>query len=787
MGISKRGQSLKDQVVSFTPSISAERAEIVTRSYKKYGHEDPLILRARALEDILDNKTLYILEKDLLAGNQAPRPRCAEVFPEFSTRWILKELNDFEKRDSDIFTIDEDVKRRLRDILPWWEGRCVQDRVLQLLPQKIESANRDLVFILTSLSSGVGHIAVDYERCIRYGLRRIIDDSSRLEAALIMDSQEAIERRNFFRAVRIVCEALIRFARRCSSYARKRAAEETDPERQKELSGIAEICSRIPEEPARTFHEALQSFWFVHLVLQIESNGHSISPGRFDQYMYPWYRRDLDAGLLTRDRGKELLENLWIKMNELIKLRDLRGSKAFGGYPLFQNIIVGGVDEYGRDASNELSFLCMEVTRELKLPQPSFSVRWHAGTPRRFMTEAASVVKGGFGMPAFFNDEVIIPMMLDMGYSFDEARNYTEVGCVEPQTAGTTEGYYPSGFMNLSKVLELTLNNGTNPLTGNRIGVQTGEDFDNFADFYEAYLTQLGYFCDLMADAINCIDSVQGRYVPTPFCSCFVDDCLESGTDVRRGGARYNFSSPNVVALANVADALMVLKEAVFKEKKVSYGSLRKILRDNYDGNEVLRQRFLKDYPKYGNDNDEVDSFARDIALFLDKRFRRRKNVRGGCFYVGLQSISAHALFVNSLGATPDGRKMEMLLADGGCSPAQGRDRLGPTAIACSVAKIDHFKVPNGTLLNIKLNPSLLETTEGIQHLITLIESYFTMKGQHVQFNVVSADVLRAAQKSPEEYGDLVVRVAGFSVYFVSIDRILQEDIIQRTEQSSFG
>jgi pyruvate formate-lyase/glycerol dehydratase family glycyl radical enzyme len=536
MSISKRGQRLKEQIVSCTPSISAERAEIVTCCYKEYAYEDEQVRRARVVEAVLDQKSLYMLEGDLLVGNQAPRPRCAEVFPEFSTRWILKELDEFEKRNSDIFTVDDETKERLREILPWWEGKSVQDRTLQILPPNIEAANRELVFILTSLSSGVGHIAVNYERCIRFGLRKIIDESCRLEESLKIDRQADIEQRDFYRSVRIVCESLIRFAGRFQAYVTELATVERNPERRAELYEVARICSRVPEQPARSFHEALQSFWFVHLVLQIESNGHSISPGRFDQYMYPYYREDLDSGRLTRTGARELLENLWIKMNELMKLRDLTGSKAFGGYPLFQNLIVGGLDTNGRDASNELSYLCMEVTRELKLPQPSVSVRWHAGTPRRFMTEAAAVVKGGFGMPAFFNDEVIVPMMLDMGYSFDEARNYAEVGCVEPQAAGTTEGYYPSGFMNLSKVLELTLNNGVNPMSGTRLGPETGTDFSGFEDFYQAYLRQLGFFCDLMADAINIIDSVQGKYVPTPFSSCFVDDCLTSGTDVRRGG-----------------------------------------------------------------------------------------------------------------------------------------------------------------------------------------------------------------------------------------------------------
>ncbi len=786
MGVSERGERLKAQVIGVTPSVSAERAAIVTDCYRELEGESDIIRRARTLDGILARKSLYILDGELIVGNLAPKPRCAQVFPEFSTRWILEELDGFEHRDSDVFLVEGETKEQLREVLPWWEGRSTQDKALRLLPPDSLTAHREFAYILTSLSSGVGHIAVDYERCIRFGLRSIIERAVELERAIVPDSIEAVDRKHFYEAVRIVCEAAIRHAHRFSAFASELACIEPDPVRKAELEEIARVCSRVPEHPAATFGEALQSFWFVHLILQLESNGHSISPGRFDQYLFPFYRQDIDSGLLTRDRAQELLENVWIKLNEIMKLRDRIGSKAFGGYPLFQNLIVGGVDRDGRDAANDLSYLCMEVTRNLKLPQPSFSVRWHLGTDRRFMREAASIVKAGFGMPAFFNDEVIVPILLDLGYSLEEARNYAEVGCVEPQAAGTTEGYYPAGFLNLSKVLEITLNNGINPLTGSRLGPATGEDFAGFEEFREAWYRQLGHFCDLQADAINAIDSVHARYAPTPFSSCFVDDCIERGMDIRQGGARHNFSSPNVVALANAADALTVMKEAVFGERLVSYRELVEILRSDFEGHEALRQRFLNGYPKYGNDRDETDGFAKEIAGFLSDRFRRKRNVRGGSFHVGLQSISAHALFVNTLGATPDGRKQETLLADGGCSPAQGRDRSGPTAIVRSVAKIDQYRIPNGTLLNIKLHPSLLESDQGVSSLISLVETYFMMKGQHIQFNVVSAETLREAQEHPERFGDLVVRVAGFSVYFTALDRVLQEDIIRRTEQTAY-
>jgi formate C-acetyltransferase len=716
----------------------------------------------------------------------------------------LDELDDFDRRDSDAFQIDDETKERLRACLPWWAGKTVADAALRRisvsgfpkprypeaaavrpLPVEALAAHKELVYILTSLGSGIGHLSIDYEKCVKEGVRSVMDRAAALEKNL-GSSPEDESKRAFYQAVKIVCEAVIKYARRFSVLAEEMAVLETDPRRGQELEEIARVCRKVPEYPAQSYREAVQSFWFAHLVVQIESNGHSVSPGRFDQYMFPYYEADLREGRLTREEAKEITANLWIKLNEIIKLRDKTGSKAFGGYPMFQNLIVGGVDENGRDRANDLSYLCMEVTRELKLPQPSFSVRWHKGAPKEYMRAAAEIVRAGIGMPAFFNDEVIIPMLEGLGYTKAEACNYAEVGCVEPQAPGTTEGYYPSGFLNLCKVLEITLNNGINPVSGNPLGLQTGSGFESFDEFYAAFKKQLEYFCRLMAGAIDAIDAVNGELAPVPFCSCFVADCVERGRDIRQGGARYNFSSPNGVAIANAADALMVVRGAVFRDKIISYAELREVLLADFEGREALRQRFLNAYPKYGNDNDEVDFFAQDIAEDLSKIFREIPNVRGGHFQVGLQSISAHALFVGSIGATPDGRKMDTLLADGGCSPAQGRDTQGPTAVMRSVAKIDHAAIPNGTLLNIKLHPSLVESENGMDSLVSLVESFFLMKGQHVQFNVVGAETLRKAREEPQNYRDLVVRVAGFSVYFVTIDKVLQEDIIRRTEQAVF-
>ena len=776
---------LKKQIVRKPPSISAERAEIVTEYYKKTENESVLLRRAHVLDEVLSKKSIYILDGELIVGNQSVQPRAAEIYPEFSVQWVLDELDDFALRDSDAFEVPDDVKDRLRACLPWWQGRTVRDIAVERLSPEAFAAHTDLVYILTSLGSGIGHLAIDYEKCIKEGVRSIMEKAAGHKKNIGASAQDN-RRRDFYDAVIIVCGAIIKYAQRFSILAEEMSALEPDPQRRKELEEIARVCRKVPEYPAETYNEAVQSFWFVHLVLQIESNGHSVSPGRFDQYMFPYYAADLREQRLSREAAKEITENLWIKLNEIIKIRDKTSSKAFGGFPMFQNLIVGGMDKDGRDCANDLSYLCMEVTRELKLPQPSFSVRWHRGVSPEYMQAAAEIVRTGIGMPSFFNDEVIVPMLEGLGYTREEAYNYAEVGCVEPQAPGTTEGYYPSGFMNLCKILEITLYGGHNPMTGRPQGLKTPLSFDSFGEFYAAFREQLRYFCRLMAGAIDCIDAVNGELAPVPFCSCFVADCIERGRDIRQGGARYNFSSPNAVAIANVADALMALQGAVFRDKIIGYEELREALTQDFEGSEALRQRLLNDYPKYGNDIDEVDFFARDIAEELSRTFAALPNIRGGHFLVGLQSISAHALFVNSVGATPDGRKKAMLLADGGCSPAQGRDVRGPTAVMKSVAKIDHSAIPNGTLLNIKLNPMLLADEKGKRSLIALVASFFRMMAQHVQFNVVDAQTLRRAREDPQSYRDLVIRVAGFSVYFVTIDAILQEDIIRRTEQAVF-
>jgi formate C-acetyltransferase len=540
----------------------------------------------------------------------------------------------------------------------------------------------------------------------------------------------------------------------------------------------------VPAEPADTFHEALQSFWFVHLVIQIESNGHSISPGRFDQYMRRFYEADWPGGRLDRDGALELLDCLWVKFNEIMKLRDKTASIGFGGYPLFQNLIVGGQGADGRDATNDLSCLCLDATRRTRLPQPSLSVRVHRETPPDFLCAASDLAREGLGLPAFFNDDAIVPVLQNMGVPLEEARGYAEVGCVEPQVPGKTNGYYPAGFLNLGKVLTMALHNGTDPATGERLGPADPE-FRGFARYEEVVAAldrQLEHVIRLLVTGDNILDELHGQLAPNPFVSLFVDDCLARGLAYEQGGAAYNYTGPNSVGLANVADALMAIKGLVFAERRIEMAALLAMLDQDFAGHEGGRLLLLNRAPKYGNDNEEVDGIARELATRILTGFKQHRNPRGGRFEPGLQSISAHALFRDAVAATPDGRTARMLLADGGISPAQGRDRRGPTAVIRSAARLDHREASNGTLLNIKLSPQSVAGEAGLENLVALIRTYFQLGGQHVQFNVINSAILREAQRHPEKHRDLVIRVAGFSVLFTTIDPVLQEDIIERTE-----
>ena len=781
----QRTAALRERLMAHEPSVCHERASIVTAEYERFaGTLPPILLRAHALAAVLDGMSVFIGPDELIVGNQASRPRAAPIFPEYSWEWILEELDSLPQRTADRFGVPAETSRALREILPRWRGKSFRDRAVRALPEDVLQAHDSLLFLLTSMGCGVGHLAPDYSRVLTRGLDAMAREAQERLGALDLTDPAAIRMRDFCRAAAIVAEAAIRFANRFADLADRLGATEESAARRNELLAMARICRKVPAQPAETFHEALQSFWFAHLVIQIEANGHSISPGRFDQYMAPFYEADLASGRLDRAWALELLDCLWIKFNEIMKLRDRTASIGFGGYPLFQNLIVGGQGADGQDVTNDLSYLCLEATRRTRLPQPSLSVRIHRGTPPQFLRAAADAAREGLGLPAFFNDDAIVPVLQNMGVPLEEARGYAEVGCVEPQVPGRTNGYYPAGFLNLGKLLSLALHNGSDPLTGKRLGVAdpNRRRFGTYEDVVAAWERQVEHVIRLIVTGDNILDDLHGQLAPNPFVSLFVDDCMARGLAYEQGGAIYNYTGPNAVGLANVADALMAIKRVVFEERRVEMDALLAMLDQDFAEREGARLLLLNRAPKYGNDHEEVDEIARALATRILQGFKQYRNVRGGRYEPGLQSISAHALFRDAVAATPDGRTATMLLADGGISPAQGRDRRGPTAVIRSAARLDHREASNGTLLNIKLTPQSVAGESGLDNLAALIRTYFQLGGQHVQFNVINSTVLREAQRHPEQYRDLVVRVAGFSVLFTTIDRVLQEDIIERTE-----
>lgn len=829
---SPRIDRLIDNLYRDLPKVESERAVLVTESYKKTEALPIILRRAKALEHILKNMTIVIRDEELIVGNLTTAPRSTSIFPEFSNKWLLDEFSTLEQRTGDPFTIDPADQKALEEIIPYWDGKTVNELATELMFEDTKTAMDHNVFTVGNYYfNGVGHIGVDYEKVLKKGFSGIISEAQDALNRLDKTLPEATEKGHFLEAVIISCSAAIDFAHRFADLAEKMAAEERDPRRGDELRTISANCRRVPEFPAESFYEACQSFWFVQAIIQIESNGHSISPLRFDQYMYPYYKADIDKRRLLKSEAQELLDCLWVKLNDVNKIRDLASTKGFGGYPMFQNLIVGGQDMDGLDATNELSIACLEATQHTKLPQPSISIRVWNGTPNELLIKGAETSRVGLGMPAYYNDEVIIPAMVSRGVSIEDARDYGVIGCVEPQKGGKTQGWHDAAFFNMVKVLELVMNNGM--LDGVRITPETGE-FSSFTDFdqiLDAYQKQMEYCVRFLVNADNSVDIAHGMRAPLPFLSSMADDCIAKGRALENGGAHYNFTGPQGVGVANVGDSLMSIKKLVFEDGKYTLAQIKQAVDDNFgeggassdkvrkvleevvrrikaDGNSLTPAQLrniaevtvktvgapeknadysgllndLDSVPKFGNDLEEPDDLARFAALTYCREVEKYTNPRGGKFQPGLYPVSANVPMGEQTGATPDGRRAGEPLADG-VSPVSGRDTNGPTAAANSVAHLDHMIASNGTLFNQKFHPSALSGREGLEKLAALIRGFFDEKGMHVQYNVVSRETLIEAQKHPDKYKGLVVRVAGYSAHFVYLDKSLQDDIINRTEQ----
>ena len=815
------------------PEIEADRAELVTESYKQTEHLPMVKRRSAAFRHILENIPIVIRPGELIVGSNSVAPRGCQTFPEFSFEWLPPEYETIATREADPFYISDSTIRRLDAVHPYWKGRTVSDLAAANMDPEVLDVfmNHGIFTVGNYFYNGVGHVNVNYEKVINCGYEAIIDEARAELAKLKRGQGDYADRRNFLEAVIESCEAVITYARRYSDLALSQAADCTDSDRKAELLTIAEACDRVPAKPARTFHEACQSFWFVQQLIQMESSGHSISPGRFDQYMYPFFKADLDEGRTTYEAAQELLDCIWVKLNDLNKVRDAASAEGFAGYGLFQNLIVGGQDEHGLDATNDLSYMCMEAQLHVRLPQPSLSIRVWNGTPHSLLIKAAAVTREGMGVPAFYNDEVIIPSMMSRGYSLEDARGYCIIGCVEPSACHKTDGWHDAAFFNMVRPLELVFSSGMDK--GEQIGPKTMDvlEMTHFEEFFEAFKTQQEFFIEMMAQADNAVDAAHAVRCPLPFESCMIDDCIANGRSVQEGGCHYNFTGPQGFGIANVADSLAVIRKLVFEDGVISMAEMKQALADNFgkgatnkraleltteaatlldsEGKDVnadlikaiyegfktaahipadKKARYdemlalINDVPKYGNDLREVDLFAREIGQTYTKPLLQHTNPRGGMFHAGLYPVSANVPLGHQAGASPDGRLANTPIADG-VGPMSGRDVKGPTATANSVARLDLGDASNGTLLNQKFHPSALAGEMGLEKFVAYLRGFFDQKGMHVQYNVISRETLLDAQAHPENYKTLVVRVAGYSALFTTLSRSLQDDIISRTEQ----
>lgn len=761
--MTNRTQRLKDALFASPREISLERALLYTASHRQTEGEPVIIRRAKATAYILDHVNIAIRDEELIAGNRTVKPRAGIISPEMDPYWLLKELDQFATRPQDRFDISDEDKQTYRDVLyPYWEKRSMKDFINSQMTDEVKAAVGTQIFSVNQTDKGQGHIIIDYPRLLNNGLGALVEQ---MREYCARDAQNT-----FYAAALILLEASQRHILRYAALAETLATGCNEASRRDELRNIADISRHNAEHKPQTFWQACQLFWYMNVILQYESNASSLSIGRFDQYMLPFYQASLTQG---DDPAflKELLESLWVKCNDVVLLRSTSSARYFAGFPTGYTALLGGLTESGRSAVNVLSFLCLDAYQSVQLPQPNLGVRVNELIDRPFLLKTAETIRLGTGIPQIFNDEVVVPAFLNRGVSLEDARDYAVVGCVELSIPGKTYGLHDIAMFNLLKVMEIAMleNEGNSTLS-----------YEGLLDHIRA---KINHYIALMVEGSNICDIGHRDWAPVPLLSSFISDCLESGKDITDGGARYNFSGVQGIGIANLSDSLHALKGLVFEQHRLSFDELLAVLKANFatPGGEKVRARLINRFEKYGNDIDDVDNISAELLRHYCKEVEKYRNPRGGQFTPGSYTVSAHVPLGAVVGATPDGRFAGEQLADGGLSPMLGQDMQGPTAVLKSVSKLDNYLLSNGTLLNVKFTPATLEGDAGLQKLADFLRAFTQLKLQHIQFNVVNAKTLREAQRRPQDFAGLVVRVAGYSAFFVELSKEIQDDIIRRT------
>jgi len=788
MAMTQRVARLRQQSLEAIPAISTERAELMTQFYQQTTELGSApVRRALALQYLLEHKTIYLGQDELIVGEKGPQPKATPTYPELCCH-SLDDLDILDSRAKISFAVSPQARQVYTEtIIPFWQGRSMRELLFSQMTEEWTAAYAAGIYTEFMEQRSPGHTVLD-DKIYHKGFFEFKEDIQDTSQALdYLNDPEAYAKQQELQAMQISADALIMFAQRHAQQALTQAQQETDSGRKSELERIAQVCARVPARAPRDFWEALQYYWFVHLGVTTELNPwDAFSPGRLDQHLYPFYKKGLEEGKLTREQAEELLQCFWIKFNNQPAPPKVGVTAAESStYTDFAQINTGGVKEDGSNAVNEVTYLILDVIEEMRLLQPSSSIQVSKRNPDRFVRRAARIIRTGYGQPSIFNSDLIVQELVRMGKSVPDARNGGSSGCVEVGAFGK-ENYNLTGYFNMPKVLEVTLHNGRDPRTGQQLGPATGDPayFESFAQFFQAYRTQLKHFLDIKIRGNNVIEQLYATYMPAPLLSLLIDDCIASGEDYHSGGARYNTTYIQGVGLGTMADALTAIKYHIFDEQTLTMTELLAVLKADFQGHERTRQMLLNRTPRYGNDDDYADEVMQAVFRDYFEAIDGRPNTKGGTYHINLLPTTCHVYFGSVVGATPDGRLARTPLSEG-ISPVQGADRQGPTAVLRSAAKMDHA-CTGGTLLNQKFTPQLLQDDAGLDSLVHLVRAYFRLDGHHIQFNVADAATLRAAQRNPEQYRDLIVRVAGYSDYFCDLGKPLQDEIIARTEHQAF-